>query len=380
MLFSDYNFSGKRVLLREDFNVPLFDGKISDNTRIIAALPTLRHLINQGAKIGIMSHLGRPKYADLAFSLAPVATELAQLLDFPVTLAGNDFQADLAQTHITLFENVRFLANETSNDEQLAKQMARSCDVFVMDAFASCHRAHASTCGVARYAPVAIAGPLLAQELQAIQRAIEQPQLPVLAIIGGAKISSKLPLLHKLCEVADQVIIGGGMANTCLAALGHEIGKSLYEPTMLALAKDLLAKHAQRILLPVDVVVTDHISEPNKIISTKLSKITPSDYIVDIGPETIHNYQAKLQTMGTIIWNGPVGIFEQAEFANGTKALADTIAKVNSFTIAGGGDTIAAINAFGIAEQLSYISTGGGAFLTALQGSPLPGVEYLQLG
>lgn len=375
--FNSINFTNKKVMVREDFNVPIDGEKISDNSRIKAALPTLQHLIKNNAHVGILSHLGRPKGADNQYSLAIVAKELSNLLEFPVKLANNDFKDSLSSEHITLFENVRFLEGETENDEKLAKSMANLCDIFVMDAFATSHRSHASTCGIAKYAKQAIAGPLLVREIATIKNVTDNPAKPVVAIVAGAKISSKLPLLTKLIKNVDKLIIGGGMANTCLKALEHKIGNSLYEQSMLASAKTLIETNIDKILLPKDVVVAKNLNEDSATITKDLSIIESDDVIADIGQATIDMYTRAIEEASTIIWNGPLGIFEMQPFMQGTKAIANSIANSDSYSLAGGGDTIAAINKFEIAEKISYISTGGGAFLALLQQQELPGVIHL---
>lgn len=377
--FENEHFENKRVLLLEDFNVPFNDDRtITDNSRILAAIPTLKHLIKCKAKIGVMSHLGRPNGVDNKFSLDIIATELEKILQFPVKLVSNDFTALLSSSHITLFENVRFLEGETTNDSELAKRMAKICDIFVMDAFATSHREHASTCGVAEKAPLAIAGPLLEKEISNIKKATDSPEKPLLAIIGGAKISSKLPLLTKLVNKVDHVIIGGGMANTCLKAMGYEIGNSLYEQSMVASSKTLIETNQDKIILPSDVLVTKNLNLDSETAIKPLKDIATDDVIADIGNRTSIAYQEIINNAKTIIWNGPVGIFEMSPFMHGTKDIANAVANSHGFSIAGGGDTIAAINKFNIADNISYISTGGGAFLDFLQNQNLPGLLNLK--
>ncbi len=374
-----YELTNKRILLREDFNVPIVNGKITDLTRIKAALPTIEYLIAKKAKIGIISHLGRPKnYSfDNNFSLGNICDALSKLLNLPVKLIPNDFNTPLSSEYISIFENIRFLKGETNNDEALAKKMAAACDIFIMDAFGCSHRAHASTNGIAKFVPIAIAGPLLKKEINSIKKFISTPKRPILAIIGGAKISSKLPLLTKLIKSVDKLIIGGGMANTCLKAMEMEIGKSLYESDTVTSAKTLLETNKEKILLPIDAVVSKNLNENHDVRTIALTEMQPDDIIGDIGTNTIKSYNEAIQNAGTIIWNGPVGIFEMETFENGTKEIALAIANSNGYSIAGGGDTISAINKFAVTQKISYISTGGGAFLALLQNKELPGVTYL---
>ncbi|NQY41842.1 MAG: phosphoglycerate kinase [Legionellales bacterium] len=374
-----YNLTNKKVIVREDFNVPIVNGDITDLTRIEVALPTIKSLISKKAKIGIISHLGRPKNNtfEQELSLAPVCNVLAKLLEHPVKLISNDFSEPLSSEYISIFENIRFLEGETTNDEQLAKKMASFCDFFVMDAFGCSHRAHASTNGIAKFSPISVAGPLLIKEISSIKNAISSPKKPVLAIVGGAKISSKLPLLTELIKYVDKLIIGGGMANTCLKAQELEIGKSLYESTIVATAKTLLDTNKEKIILPVDAVVAKNLHEPDNTRITSFDQMQPDDIIGDIGPNTIELYRETILEAKTIIWNGPVGIFEIDTFQNGTKNLAIDIANSKSYSIAGGGDTISSINKFDVTQKISYISTGGGAFLCLLQNKELPGVTYL---
>ncbi len=382
MHFTNYltcNGDNKHVLIREDFNVPMVDGKITDASRITAAIPTIASLLKQNAKISIMSHLGRPKAGsfDPKYSLAPVAAQLETMLNFPVKLVKADFKHEASSNYISLIENVRFLEGETENNNELAQKMADCCDVFIMDAFATAHRAHASTSGVAMLSKQAFAGPLLTKEIYSIQTSMDNPKKPIIAIVGGAKISSKLPLLYELVNYVDYLIIAGGMANTCLKANGIEIGNSLFEPDLLAQARELVSSHTEQILLPVDCIVTKKIQPSPICKAVPLSAITPDDIITDIGAKTAQNYTTLINDAKTIIWNGPMGIFEIPEFANGTKIVADAVANSSAYSLAGGGDTISAINTFEIASKISYISTGGGAFLALLQRQKLPGIDNL---
>ncbi len=374
----------KRVLIREDFNVPMQDGKITSDTRIRAALPTIELALKQNAKVILMSHLGRPNEGEFQadLSLKPIADALSKLLNKPVKFVGDWINGvDLQNGEIALCENVRFLNGEKKNDPALSKKMAALCDVFVMDAFATAHRAECSTAGVAEFAPVACAGLLLAQELEALHKALLNPQRPLVAIIGGSKVSTKLTILESLLQKTNQLIVGGGIANTFLAAAGFNVGKSLYEPELLDTAKKLLA-HAQQqnvaIPLPVDVVVAKEFSATATATIKDVNNIANDDMILDIGPKTTQAYISILQSAKTILWNGPVGVFEFAAFAEGTKGIAMAIAESEAFSIAGGGDTLAAIEKYHIADKLSYISTGGGAFLEFVEGKELPAVKVLQ--
>jgi len=377
----DLDLRNKRVLIREDFNVPLHNGKISDDQRIRAALPTIHLASSAGAKIMLLSHLGRPTEGqfDPQLSLAPIAQRLSELLKQPVKLVNQWHEASNIED-IVLFENVRFNVGEKKNDDELAKQMAALCDIFIMDAFATAHRAQASTHGVAKFAPIACAGPLLSKELEALTQAIDNPQHPVIAIVGGAKVSSKLIVLEALLQQVDQLIVGGGIANTFIAAAGFNVGQSLYEPDLIDTAKTLLQTASDRgtpIPIPTDVVVAKEFSAQAKAKIKPIADISADDMILDIGPETAKQLAAQLNNAGTIVWNGPLGVFEFESFAHGTKILAQAIADSPAFSIAGGGDTLAAIAKFGIQQQISYISTGGGAFLEFLEGKTLPAVEIL---
>lgn len=385
---SEVDLWNQRVLIREDFNVPLKKSDhhwhIQSDLRLQAALPTLKAVLAQKpSQVVMLSHLGRPTpgQIDPAYSLAPVADRLTALLNYPVKLYQDI--AALPKTpmdHIALLENVRFLKGETDNDPSLSKQLGALCDVFVMDAFATAHRKHASTYGVAHYAPTACAGLLLTQELQALDAALQNPKPPLLAIVGGAKVSSKLGILKHLLPRVDQLIIGGGMANTFLAAQGRPVGQSLCENTLIEDAKALMALasvHHTDILLPEDVLVAKTLDEAVTPVKRPVHAVGEDERIFDIGEQTIIQYTQAIAQAGTIVWNGPVGVFECAPFATGTLALARAVADASAFSMAGGGDTLAAIEKAGLAEAISYISTGGGAFLTYLEGKPLPAITAL---
>lgn len=375
----DLDLAGKRVLIREDLNVPLKDGRVSSDARIRAALPTIRSALDAGAKVLLMSHLGRPTEGefDTAFSLAPVAEHLAGLLGRPVRLV-DDWRGgvDLAEGEVALLENVRFNPGEKKDDETLAKAYAALCDVFVMDAFGTAHRAQASTHGVAKFAPVACAGPLLAGELDALEKALSNPARPMVAIVGGSKVSTKLTVLETLATKVDQLVVGGGIANTFLAASGKPVGKSLCEQDLVPAARELMAK--TEIPLPVDVVTGKEFSESAVAEHKAAEEVTDDDMIFDIGPQASAAIADILKAAGTILWNGPVGVFEFDQFAGGTGALSEAIADSAAFSLAGGGDTLAAIDKFGIADKVSYISTGGGAFLEYVEGKTLPAVAVLE--
>nr|WP_116368511.1 phosphoglycerate kinase [Parahaliea mediterranea] len=378
-LMSELDLSGKRVLIREDLNVPLKDGKVASDARIRAALPTIQAAVAAGAKVLLMSHLGRPTEGefDNAFSLAPVAAHLSGLLGQPVSLV-NEWRdgVALAEGQVALLENVRFNPGEKKDDEALARAYAELCDIFVMDAFGTAHRAQASTHGVAKFAPVACAGPLLAGELQALEQALSNPARPMVAIVGGSKVSTKLTVLETLADKVDQLVVGGGIANTFLAASGQPVGKSLCEHDLIPAAKALMAKTA--IPLPVDVVTGKAFSESAAAELKGADAVADDDMIFDIGPQAATEIAGILQSAGTILWNGPVGVFEFDQFAAGTEALGRAIAESSAFSLAGGGDTLAAIDKFGIADKVSYISTGGGAFLEYVEGKTLPAVAMLQ--
>jgi phosphoglycerate kinase len=382
---SDVALSEQRVLIREDLNVPMQAGVITDETRIQCALPTLQLAIASGASVRILSHLGRPKEGqfDAAYSLRPVADRLSELLEQPVRLV--DFNTDPSQVvpagEVVLYENVRFLEGEKSNDPALAKRLAASCDVFVMDAFATAHRAHASTAGVAEFAPIACAGPLLLQELDALEKALHHPKHPVLAIVGGSKVSSKFHVLSALLDQVDVLLVGGGIANTFLKAAGYAIGQSLYEPDWVDAAADLLQRAERQgvsIPLPIDVCVAEEFSATAASRLCAVDAVAKQDRILDVGVETAKRYQDLLKGMQTVIWNGPVGVFEFPQFSHGTQALGEAIANSNAFSIAGGGDTLAALAKFHLSGRISYRSTGGGAFLELLEGKTLPVVAILE--
>lgn len=374
----ELDLAGKRVLIREDLNVPIKNGKVTSDARLRAALPTLQQAMQAGAKVIVMSHLGRPAEGEYEeeFSLQPVADYLSTLLNCEVPLVKEWKQGvDLENGQIALLENVRFNAGEKKDDDELAKAYASLCDVFVMDAFGTAHRAQASTHGVAKFAPVACAGPLLSAELDALEKALANPARPMVAIVGGAKVSSKLEVLEKLSEKVDQLIVGGGIANTFLAATGKPVGKSLCENDLIPKAKALLDK--VEIPLPTDVVVGKEFSESTQASLKSVDDVADDDMIMDIGPESAQALADVLKNARTIIWNGPVGVFEFDGFSKGTEVLAKAIAESEGFSIAGGGDTLAAVDKFGITSDVSYISTGGGAFLEYVEGKTLPAVAIL---
>lgn len=377
-LMTDLDLTGKRVLIREDLNVPVRDGRVTSDARITAAIPTLQQALAAGAAVMVMSHLGRPTEGEFAeeFSLAPVADRLSEQLGTAVTLARDWRSAKPAPGELVLLENVRFNPGEKSNAEELARQYADLCDIFVMDAFGTAHRAQASTHGVARFAPVACAGPLLATELDALQRALKAPKRPMLAIVGGSKVSTKLEVLEQLADKCDSLVVGGGIANTFLAAAGYPVGKSLCEHDLIETARQLMDK--TQIPLPVDVVVAKSFSEDAEATTKAATDVADDDMILDIGPQSAAAIAEKLRGAGTILWNGPVGVFEFPAFAGGTRAVAEAVADSDGFSLAGGGDTLAAIDQFGIADRVSYISTGGGAFLEYVEGKTLPAVAILE--
>jgi phosphoglycerate kinase len=374
----------KRVLIREDLNVPIQDGVVTSDARIRASLPTIQAALTARARVLVMSHLGRPeegKYAE-EFSLAPVARRLAQLLGVAVALKKD--WLDGVEVHpgeVVLLENVRFNKGEKKDADDLAQKMAALCDIYVMDAFGTAHRAEASTHGVAKYAPVACAGPLLVSELSALETALEKPARPLLAIVAGSKVSTKLTVLESLLGKVDQMIVGGGITNTFLAALGFNVGKSLYEPAMLDICKRLLEQSAKRgivIPMPTDVVVATQFSAKAEADVKPVGTVSADEMILDIGPDSAEAMSALIASAGTILWNGPVGVFEFEQFAEGTRTLAKAIARSKAFSLAGGGDTLAAIEKYGIEDSISYISTGGGAFLEFVEGKKLPAVEILE--
>lgn len=381
---SALDLAGRRVLVREDLNVPVQDGRITSDKRIRAALPTLKALLDAGAAVMVMSHLGRPTEGepDPAFSLQPVAAALADLLGVSVRLETSWLDGcDVAPGSLVLCENVRFNSGEKANDDNLARRMADLCDVFVMDAFGTAHRAQASTHGVAKFAPVACAGPLLVAELEALGKALRSPARPMLAIVGGSKVSTKLTVLESLVDRVEQLIVGGGIANTFIAAAGHSVGKSLYEPTLVDEAVRLIDAARARgaeIPIPSDVVVATEFDAGAQATVKPVDEVAEDELILDVGPRTQARFAEIAQGAGTIVWNGPVGVFEFPAFASGTKALAEAIASSDAFSVAGGGDTLAAIDQFGISDRISYISTGGGAFLEFLEGKTLPALAVLE--
>jgi phosphoglycerate kinase len=379
----DLDLSGKRVLIREDLNVPLADGKISSDVRIRAALPTIRAALAAGAGVMLMSHLGRPSEGEQAaeFSLQPVAQKLSELLEMDVALISDWIDGvEVSPGQVVLLENVRFLVGEKACDEALSKQMAALCDVFVMDAFGTAHRAHASTFGVAKYAPIACAGPLLIGELAALGKALDDPARPMVAIVGGSKVSTKLTVLDALADIVDVLIVGGGIANTFLAAAGHAVGQSLHEAEMLETASALADNNGDKATIPlmIDVVVADEFSADAVATAKKIDDVRENELILDIGPATAAKFAKIIEDAGTVIWNGPLGVFEFDQFGNGTRSLAQAIARSDAFSIAGGGDTLAAIDKYEVANDISYISTGGGAFLEFVEGRDLPAVKILE--
>jgi len=377
---SELDLSGKRVLIREDLNVPVKNGEVTSDARIRASLPTIKLALAAGAKVMIMSHLGRPTEGEYneEFSLKPVANHLGKLLDRDVPLIKDwlDGGFDLAEGELVLLENVRFNVGEKKDNEALSKQMAALCDVYVMDAFGTAHRAQASTHGVAKFAPVACAGPLLAGELDALGKALDKPARPLAAIVGGSKVSTKLEVLTALSDSVDQLIVGGGIANTFLAAAGKPVGKSLCEHDLIPVAQALMEKAT--IPLPVDVVVATEFAETAEATIKLVDDVAEDDMILDIGPQSAQQLATLLKDAGTIIWNGPVGVFEFDQFGEGTKTLSLAIADNQGFSIAGGGDTLAAVDKYDIADKVSYISTGGGAFLEFVEGKVLPAVAALE--
>jgi len=381
---SDLDLKNKRVLIRQDLNVPIKDGCVSNEQRIKASLPTIKAAQKAGARVMLMSHLGRPtegKYED-EFSLAPVAGRLSTLLGEPVLLVKNWLEGFTPKPgQVMLCENVRFNKGEKADDEALSKKMAALCDVYVMDAFGTAHRAQASTHGVGKFAPEACAGPLLAGELDALAKALDKPRKPVVAIVGGSKVSTKLTVLESLSGVVDNLIVGGGIANTFIAAAGHPVGKSLYEADLVPEAKRLMAAakaNGGDIPVPVDVVVAKEFSEDAPAAIKPVAEVADDDMILDIGPLTARDLATRLGKAGTIVWNGPVGVFEIDQFGEGTRMIAEAIARSPAFSIAGGGDTLAAVDKYRIADKVSYISTGGGAFLEFLEGKKLPAVAMLE--
>jgi phosphoglycerate kinase len=381
---TDLDLAGKRVLVREDFNVPLEAGVITDDTRIRASLPGIRHALSKNARLMLVSHLGRPTEGqfDEKESLAPVARRLSELLGEDVPLVRNWLDGvDVEPGRAVLLENCRFNKGEKKNDDVLARKIAGLCDIYVNDAFATAHRAEATTHGVAQHAPVACAGPLLARELEALGKALESPRRPLVAIVGGAKVSTKLTVLAKLSEKVDQLIVGGGIANTFMLAAGMKIGKSLAEPDLVPEAKKVMdAVHAKggEVPLPVDVVCAKQLSASAAATTKSVSAVADDDLILDVGPTTAAQLTGLLGRAATIVWNGPLGVFEHEQFAGGTRALAHAIAQSSAFSLAGGGETVAALAKFGVTDRIGYVSTAGGAFLEFLEGKKLPAVEILE--
>ena len=376
---TDLDLAGKRVLIREDLNVPVKDGAVKSDARILASLPTIKLALEKGAAVLVCSHLGRPEedvYSE-EDSLKPVADYLSKALGREVPLVKDYLDGvEVQPGELVLLENVRFNKGEKKNTDELAQKYAALCDVFVMDAFGTAHRAQGSTHGVAKFAKVACAGPLLAAELDALGKALDKPARPMVAIVAGSKVSTKLDVLTSLADICDQLIVGGGIANTFLAAAGYKVGKSLHEADLLDTAKAIAAKVA--VPLPVDVVVAKEFAESAEATVKAIADVADDDMILDIGPKTAAMFGEMLKSSQTILWNGPVGVFEFDQFGNGTKVLAQAIAQSPAFSIAGGGDTLAAIDKYGVAEQISYISTGGGAFLEFVEGKVLPAVEVLE--
>ncbi|WP_373185798.1 phosphoglycerate kinase [Halopseudomonas sp.] len=379
LTMGELDLKGQRVLIREDLNVPVKDGKVQSDARILAALPTIRQALDKGAAVMVCSHLGRPEEGVFSEpdSLAPVAAYLSKALERDVPLI-RDYLAgvEIEPGQVVLLENVRFNRGEKKNDDELAQQYAALCDVFVMDAFGTAHRAQGSTHGVAKFARVACAGPLLAAELDALGKALKQPARPMAAIVAGSKVSTKLDVLNALSEKCDQLIVGGGIANTFLAAAGYPVGKSLHEADLLDTARELAARVS--VPLPTDVVVAKAFAEDAEATVKLIADVAEDDMILDIGPQTAEHFAELLKSAGTILWNGPVGVFEFDQFGEGTRALALAIAESSAFSIAGGGDTLAAIDKYGVADRISYISTGGGAFLEFVEGKTLPAVQILE--
>jgi phosphoglycerate kinase len=381
---SDLDLKGKRILIREDYNVPLKNGVITSDLRIRASLLTIKQALKAGERVLIMSHLGRPTEGvfDEAFSLAPVAQALSKLLKMEIPLITNWIDGvKIGDSKIALLENVRFNHGETANNNELSKKMADLCDIFVMDAFATSHRAEASTCGIIKYAKQSCLGPLMISELEAISKILEKPAHPVLAIVGGSKVSTKLALLDSLVKKVDMLIIGGGIANTFLAAEGYTVGKSLYEPDLIDEAERIMIEAKMRdanMPIPVDVVVAERLSEGAESYVRLVSQIDDNEKVFDVGPDTIKTFISLIKKAKTILWNGPIGAFEVEEFSGGTEAIAHAIAESKAFKVAGGGDTLAAIDKYHIHNKLDYISTGGGAFLTMLEGKSLPVIAALK--
>ncbi|HAO55923.1 MAG: phosphoglycerate kinase [Pseudomonadales bacterium] len=376
---AEQSLSGKRVLLREDLNVPIENGKVTSNARIDAAIPTIKYCIDAGATVIVMSHLGRPVEGeyDESLRMQPVAEVLHQALDLPVPVI-KDMRGSIPTElgSVSLLENVRFEIGEKENSDQLAKQYASLCDIFVMDAFATAHRAQASTHGVAKFAPIACAGPLLMAELEALTKATGEPSRPVIAVIGGSKVSTKLDILENLAKVVDQIIVGGGIGNTFLGAAGFPLGKSLSERELIEVAEEIAGK--VEVPVPIDVITTKELSKDGVATLRLVEDVRDDDIIVDIGPRTARSLSERLVQAGTIIWNGPMGVFEIDQFGEGTRVVAEAVATSQGFSVVGGGDTLAAIEKYGVQNQMSYVSTGGGAFLEFFEGKALPAVEILK--
>ena len=376
---TDLELQGKRVLIREDLNVPIKNGIITSDARILAAIPTIEYALKAGARVILMSHLGRPIEGNFneQYSIKPIARYIQEMLKVNITVTSDReekiFNCD---SDIIFLENVRFNEGEKTNSQSLSKSYASLCDIFVMDAFGAAHRSQASTYGVAKYAPISCAGPLLVRELNVLDKILKQPARPMVAIVGGSKVSSKLAVLKKLADKVDQLIVGGGIANTFLAAKGLPIGSSLFEHNLIAEAKEIMLK--TEILLPTDVIVGKEFCESTIATVKSVNEISSKDMIFDFGPVSAKKLANILVSSGTILWNGPIGVFEFDQFQGGTKTIAEAIAHSNSYTVAGGGDTLAAIDKFGIIDKISYISTGGGAFLEYVEGKTLPAVEILQ--
>jgi len=381
---TDLNLAGQRVLIREDLNVPIKDGVVASDARLRAALPTIKHALAQGAKVMVMSHLGRPTEGEYneEFSMQPVVNYLNDALDVPVRLAKDYLDGiETSENELVVFENIRFNVGEKKNNDELAQKLANLCDVFVMDAFGTAHRAQASTHGVAKFAETACAGPLLAGELEALAKALDKPARPLVAIVGGSKVSTKLTVLESLSTVVDQLVVGGGIANTFVAAAGHNVGKSLYEADLIEEANRLTAQAQANngdIPVPTDVVTGTEFSETAQATLKSVSDVADADMIFDIGPDSAEALAEIIKKAGTIVWNGPVGVFEFDQFGKGTETIARAIAESDAFSIAGGGDTLAAVDKYDIADKVSYISTGGGAFLEFLEGKKLPAVAILE--
>jgi phosphoglycerate kinase len=381
---TELDLADKRVLIREDFNVPMKDGEIADDTRIRSALPGVKLALEKRARLMLVSHLGRPKEGvfDEAESLAPVARRLSELLGVDVPLKRDWLDGvQVEPGHAVLLENCRFNKGEKKNDEALSKKMAALCDVYVNDAFGTAHRAEATTHGIARYAKVACAGPLMAAEIEALTRALDQPARPLIALVGGSKVSTKLTILGALAEKVDQLIVGGGIANTFLLAAGKPIGRSLAEPELVDETRkiaEILKTKGGSVPVPTDVVCAKEFAASAQAVTKSANEVAADDLILDIGPDTAKHLAQSLKSAGTIVWNGPVGVFEFDQFGNGTKTIAQAIADSSAFSIAGGGDTLAAVSKYGIADRISYISTGGGAFLEFLEGKKLPAIEILE--